>query len=91
MPSAVQEVEAWLLAGHTGKLRQPWSDIRANTSVKEEVFQPFLLEHGNPKRPSGGRDILMKEALRQYDGILARCPELLQLQREMCAILSPPE
>jgi len=61
--AAVEEVETWLLAGHSGKLTQTWNEIRANTSVKEEVFQPFLEQHGHPKCPSGGRDVLMKEAL----------------------------
>lgn len=85
--AVVQEVETWLLAGHAEKLPQPWSGIRANTSVKEEVFQPFLEQHGHHKRPSSGRDMLMKEALRQYDGILTKCPALRQLQIELCTIL----
>jgi hypothetical protein len=70
--AAVQEVEAWLLAGHIEKLPDSWSQIRANTSVKEQVFQ---------------RDLLMKTALQNFSGLLARCPELSQLQSELCQSL----
>ncbi len=78
--AAIQEVETWLLAGHVEKLSQPWSDIRSNTAVKEEIFQPFLTRFGDPRRAGGGRDLLMRETLSHYPGLLARCPELKELQ-----------
>ncbi len=78
--AAVQEVEAWLLAGHIDKLQASWSDIRSNTSVKEQVFQPFLEVYGDSKRAGGGRDLLMRETLANYAGLIGRCPELRELQ-----------
>lgn len=78
--AAVEEVEAWLLAGHVNKLGPTWLEIRSNTSVKEQVFQPFLEKHGDSRRAGGGRDLLMKATLENYAGLIGRCPELAQLQ-----------
>lgn len=86
--AAVEEVEAWLLAGHVDKLQAAWSEIRSNTSVKEQVFQPFLKAHGDSKRAGGGRDLLMKGALENYAGLIRRCPELGDLQTRISQTLS---
>jgi hypothetical protein len=85
--AAVQEVEAWLLAGHTEKLDQPWPEIRADVSVKENVFNRFLAKFGN-RRPGGGREELMQETLTNLRGLLERCPELADLQRRICEALA---
>jgi len=78
--AAIQEIEVWLLAGHVTKLGRSWSKIREDASVKESVFAPFLCTHGDARRPGGGRDLLMKETLANYQGLLQRCPELAELQ-----------
>jgi len=44
--AAVHEVEVWLLAGHSEKLGKPWRSVRADTSVKENVFAPFSRKLG---------------------------------------------
>jgi hypothetical protein len=85
--AAVEEVEAWLLAGHLDKLAQPWPQVRADTSVKENVFAPFLREHGN-RRPGGGREELMQQTLTNLRGLLERCPELADLQTRICEALA---
>jgi hypothetical protein len=86
--AAVQEIEVWLLAGHTGKLGRTWSEVRTDTSVKENVFVPFLRRFGNDRRPGGGRDLLMRETLINYQGLLDRCPELAELQEKVCDALA---
>jgi hypothetical protein len=86
--AAVQEVEIWLLAGHADKLGQPWQEVRQNISVKEQIFALFLATHGEPRRYGEGRDILMKQALENYQGILQRCPELKILQERIGSTLS---
>jgi hypothetical protein len=86
--AAVQEVEIWLLAGHADKLELPWQTVRQNISVKEQVFAPFLKAHGDSRRYGEGRDILMKQALENYPGILQRCPELKTLQNRIASTLS---
>jgi hypothetical protein len=86
--AAAQEVEAWLLAGHVAKLRRPWSEIRADTSVKENVFAPFLRDYGDSRQPGGGRQALMQQTLANFRGLLERCPELAELQRRICGALA---
>ncbi len=77
--AAIPEIEAWVLAGHVEKLDRSWAEIRAESDVKGSVFEPFLEAHGDSRRASGGRDLLMEETLRSYRGLIARCPELGQL------------
>jgi hypothetical protein len=79
--AAVEEVEAWLLAGHLEKLPVGvgWQMVRQDCSVKENYFEPFLSQYGD-EGAGGGRERLMRETLGNYDGLLARCPELRVLQ-----------
>jgi hypothetical protein len=78
--AARPEVEAWLLAGHRDKLRRGWKEIIGHPRLKEDVFEPFLARHGDPRRAGGGRDLLMEETLRNYRGLLELCPELKELE-----------
>jgi hypothetical protein len=82
--AAVPEVEAWLLAGHQDKWEPnwQWGTMRADRSIKENYFYPFLQKHGldQSRYPDGGRKQLMLEALRNYAGIKQRCPELQELE-----------
>jgi hypothetical protein len=87
--AAVEEVEAWLLAGHTDKFDLPWPNVRADTSVKENIFAPFLRDHGDSRRPGGGREELMQHTLTNLRGLLERCPELAHLQARICEALNP--
>ncbi|MCK6445270.1 MAG: hypothetical protein L6Q99_02665 [Planctomycetes bacterium] len=86
--AAVPEVEAWLLAGHVDKLSFAWSDLRAHPTLKQSIFEPFLAQYGDPRRPGGGRDLLMRETLRNYAGLVARCAELGHLESEIQGLLS---
>lgn len=86
--AAVQELEVWLLAGHAEKIDRSWAEVRADVSVKETVFDPFLAAHGDARRPGSGRDLLMEEALRNYHAILSRCQELRVLQDRILAACS---
>jgi len=85
--AAIPEVEIWLLAGHLAKLDRPWAEIRAELDLKESVFEPFLAEHGDSRRASGGRDLVMEETLRNYPWLTARCPELAELETRIRAFL----
>ena len=87
--AAVQEVEAWVLAGHVNKLTRPWSEVRQDSSVKETEFVSFLKMYGDAKRPGAGRAELMMEALQNFDGLLQRCPELEELRRRVAEFLTP--
>jgi hypothetical protein len=85
--AAVQEVEAWLLAGHRDRLDRRWQEVRDDVSVKENVFQPFLARYGNLKAAGGGRDVLMKETVSGYGSLLKLCRELADLERRIREIL----
>lgn len=87
--AARQEVEAWLLAGHRSRLDCSWQQIREDTSVKENVFAPFLATYGNPNAPGEGREILMAETLRKYKTLLQLCPELAELERRIRGVVVP--
>ena len=82
--AAVPEIEAWLLAGHQDKWEPDWQwgTMRADRSIKENYFDPFLQKHAQDQSryPNGGRKQLMLEALRNYTAIKQRCPELQELE-----------
>lgn len=78
--AAVPEVEAWLLAGHRDHLKVPWKQVRAHPRLKEEVFELFLREQGDPRSAGGGREKLMPHTLNNYHGLLSACPELEELE-----------
>lgn len=81
--SAVPEVEAWLLSGHLSKIGMSCGEMRAQTHLKEKVFEPFLAAFGDPRRAGGGRDLLISETLQNYDGLVQRCPELGELEKQV--------
>ena len=85
--AAKPELEAWLLAGHTQNLDVPWPEIRSHSRLKEEVFEPFLKKFGDESLSDGGRARLMQETLRQYRGLIARCPEIKLLQEDLLALI----
>jgi hypothetical protein len=78
--AARPEVEVWLLAGHRDKLGLPWPEVVQHPRLKEDVFEPFLAKYGDARRASGGRDLLMKDPLANYRGLLRLCPELAELE-----------
>jgi hypothetical protein len=86
--AALQEVETWLLAGHSDKLNRRWAEVRSDVSVKENIFSPFPEQYGDVRRYGAGRDLLMNEALIHYNRILQLCPELEELQDRIAALLS---
>jgi hypothetical protein len=87
--AAVPEVEAWLLAGHEDKWEPDWQwgMMRADRSIKENYFYPFLQKHGQDESryPDQGRRQLMVAALRNYAGIRQRCRELQTLEASIRA------
>lgn len=89
--AAAQEVETWLLAGHTDKLSISWLQVRADVSVKENVFEPFMRVYGDARKPGGGRADLMSTTLQNYGALKTRCPEIAQLEERLRAITSAPQ
>ncbi len=84
---AIEEVEAWLLAGHADKLTRPWREVRADPAVKEREFQPLVRTMGRSGEPDGGRGVLMRETLQNYASLKAKCPELRELESRLRALM----
>ena len=61
--------------------------MRADRSIKENYFYPFLQKHGQDESryPDQGRRQLMVAALRNYAGIRQRCRELQTLEASIRA------
>jgi hypothetical protein len=85
--AAVPEVEAWLLAGHRQHLKPSWAEIRAHPRLKEDVFEGFVREHGDPRSVGGGREALMRQTLSNYRGLLDLCDELKELEGRLRELL----
>jgi hypothetical protein len=47
-----------------------------------------LREFGDAGQPGGGRESLMQQTLRNYRGLLERCPELAELEKRICEALA---
>lgn len=88
--AALQEVEVWLLAGHVNKVEIRWEKLRMEVSVKEQYFESFLEKYGDARRAGGGRDFLMEETLKNYSGLLQRCPELAKLEEKVRSLFVKP-
>ena len=86
--AAKPEVEALMLAGHRDRLRIPWSAVAGHPRFKEEVFDPFLEEHGYPDLPGNGREKLTRETLNNYDALKQLCPEIAQFEERVRVFLA---
>lgn len=75
--AAIEELEAWLLAGCDLPSRWRWQDIRRERDVKEAYFIPYARERKVEFSPGQGRKILGREVRGQINRILQRCPEEL--------------
>jgi hypothetical protein len=84
--AAVPEVEVWLLAGYARELSLKWAEVRNHSRLNEVIAQPFLDQH-DILSPGQGREILMRRTLRNYRNLLARCPELQDLEMRIKAVL----
>lgn len=77
--AAQPEVEIYACVAHRASLGMSWNDARQHRSFKEQVFEPVLARHGDPRRPGGGRDQLVASALSNFQALLQFCPELATL------------
>jgi hypothetical protein len=89
--NAWEELETWVLAGLDLPKAWRWTDIRAETAVKERYFDALAKERGVADGPGGGRKALGEEAARRVDVIRQKCPEDFDvLARRTQTALFPP-
>lgn len=74
--NAWQEIEVWVLAGHTRLPKEwVWAAIRQERDPKEKYYVPFAASRSVLDQPAEGRKTLAEEAARQYRRIKRLCPE----------------
>ena len=84
---AQPEVEIYACAAFRADLGGTWEDARTHRRLKEEIFQPLLAAHGDPRRPGGGRDLMIEASLQNLPLLFRLCPELQRLRDRIAAHL----
>ena len=73
--AAIEELEAWLLAGCDLPREWSWQAIRSERDVKEAYFVPYARMRKVEFSPGQGRRILGRALRGQINRVLQRCPE----------------
>jgi hypothetical protein len=84
---AEPEVEVYAAAPFRQEIGIGWAAARKHRQFKEVVFAPLLAAHGDPRRPAGGRDLMIDEALKNLPQLMALCPELSTLRQRIATVL----
>jgi hypothetical protein len=82
---AVPEVEIYAVAAYSAEI--DWTTARRHPRFKEEIFEPLRRKYGDDRRPSGGRDLMIAESLRNLPRLYQLCPELKGLRDRMAAVI----
>ncbi len=77
---AQPEVEIYACAAFRNDIPERWDDVCAHPRMKEEIFQPLLQKHGDPRRAGGGRDRMVEATLQNLPLLFQLCPELQDLR-----------
>lgn len=85
---AQPEVEAYAAAAYSSEVPGGWAAARAHRHFKEQVFAPLLAAHGDPRRPNGGRDLMIERGLQNLARLYQLCPELQALRDRVSAHLA---
>ena len=75
---AIPEVEIYACVAYRDEI--DWQQARASRSMKEDFFEKLLAQHGAPKRPGGGRDLMIASSLKNRQKLYTSCPELKGLR-----------
>ena len=77
------EVEIYACAAFRNEIREHWEDVRSHPRLKEEIFEPLLATHGDPRRAGGGRDRMAEASLENLPLLFQLCPELRTLRERI--------
>ena len=69
---AQPEVEIYACVAFRDYLPGTWEDARGHPRMKEKIFEPLLAKHGDPRRPSEGRDLMIERSLRSLPRLFQR-------------------
>ena len=82
---AEPEVEVYACVAYCKEIRDSWSDVRSNPRLKETVFKRLLEEHGDPRRPGGGRGMMTEKSVARRRQFFSLCPEIADLRDRIVA------
>jgi len=88
---AHQELEVWALA--TVDIDRDWSisELRSEIKPKRRFYQPYVIIRGIDDELGEGREILGQEAARNIKTLLARCPEVRNLEKRIADFIRNAE
>ena len=88
--AAQPEVEIYACVAFRKEMNVSWEEARKNPRMKEEIFQPLLDRHGDPRRPDRGRNLMITASLKNLSLLYRLCPELKTLRDRIVALLEAP-
>ena len=74
--AAQPEVEIYACAAFRKDIPSTWEEARDHPRMKEEIFEPLLKKHGDPRRADRGRDLMTRKSLENLPLLFRLCPEL---------------
>ena len=84
---AQPELEIYACATFRKDIPAKWKEVRNHTRMKEEIFDPLLRKHGDPRQPDKGRDRMIRQSLENLPLLFQLCPELQRLQNRIATHL----
>ena len=81
------EVEIYACVDFLDDLPVGWEDARTHPRLKEDVFEPLVQTHGDPRQPGGGRTMMTKRSLQNLQRLFQLCPETKDLRDRIAARL----
>ena len=78
--AAQPELEVYACTAFRDEIRERWEDVRHHPRMKEEIFEPLLATHGDPRRAGGGRDRMTEASLENLPLLFQLCSELRTLR-----------
>lgn len=85
---AWQEIEVWVLAGHSLPPDWRWQEVRAHRDPKDAYYLPFAQSQGVENEPAEGRKRLAAQACTRYGAMKNRCPELRSFEARVNIAIS---
>ena len=89
--AAQPEVEIYASVAFRDHIPGSWEEARRHPRMKEEIFEPLLAKHGDPRRAGAGRDLMISASLDNLHLLFRLCPELQSLRDRIAAHLEAPE
>lgn len=81
------ELEIYACAAFHDEVPATWKEVRTHPRLKEEIFEPLLQKHGDPRRADQGRGLMVRRSLENLPHLFRLCPELKHLRNRIATHL----